>query len=249
MKEKDFIQESQYSIPYHYIPSIDGGNFTQTFNWTWGINYISAIEFITNEIVKLNKKSICDVGTGDGRLLRELKKAITSKTTYLKGIDYSRRSIELAKSLNPDIKFDIVNILEENEFEKFDVITLIEVFEHIPLEYAYKFSRKVKEMLNKDGFLLITVPHKNKPLNKKHYQHFTKDSLLNYFEEGFEVDKLLYLEDRNYLKTFINIILTNRLFILNNQLLKNWLYSLYKKHCLFSDSKKAGRIYARLKKK
>ena len=71
MNKEQKIQNQEYEFPYHYIPKFRG-DFTQTNNWIWGRNYISAIEFILTQIKKDSKKieSIADVGCGDGRLTK-----------------------------------------------------------------------------------------------------------------------------------------------------------------------------------
>ena len=63
------IQEIEYYFPYHYISEFRDG-FNQTFNWTWGLYHISAVEFLISQLQTLDFDSVVDVGCGDGRLGR-----------------------------------------------------------------------------------------------------------------------------------------------------------------------------------
>lgn len=248
MKKKQFIQDIEYEFPYHYIPSFREG-FNQTYNWSWGRNYVSTIEFLLTEVKKDSKeiKSIVDVGCGDGRITKELVLDFGDK--YVVGIDYSKRAINLAKALNPNINFlnkDIINGAISN---KFDAITLVEVFEHIPKEVCNNFVIGLLNLLNNEGKIYLTVPHQNKPVSAKHFQHFSYNSLIAYFEEFFLVEKVVYFDKLSVWNTLLNRIFVNKLFILNNRMINNMLYKLYKKYFFFAKEDNCGRIYLKLKKK
>ncbi len=63
MKQPQADQDSEYSFPYHYIPQFRGG-YSQVRAWTWGTQYLSAIELVLDAMASQNKgvKSIADVG-------------------------------------------------------------------------------------------------------------------------------------------------------------------------------------------
>jgi 2-polyprenyl-3-methyl-5-hydroxy-6-metoxy-1,4-benzoquinol methylase len=239
------IQEEQYSFPYHYIPTLKDGNFSQHINWSWGINYMTTLEFIISQLKRINFKNLCDVGTGDGRLVNEISKIFPQKK--ISGIDSSQKSIEMAKLFNPTLDYEVYDILKNNSYKnKHDIITLIEVFEHIPINEQKKFIKGLYNLLTPGGILLLTVPSTNKKLNAKHYQHFTKDMLEHKFINFFQIEKIIYFEHKIKLEKIIKKILTNKLFILNHQGIKNYLYRLYQKKCFFSTKEKGGRIYMKL---
>lgn len=241
-------QDIEYNFPYHYIPQVKNG-FTQTYNWTWGKNYIAAIEFILENIEKdKNKiKSIADVGCGDGRLVKELSDNYSD--IRIMGIDYSNRAIDLAKAMNPESNFISINIINNILEDKFDAITLVEVFEHIPLDLCNDFVDGLSNQLNDNGVIYLTVPHKNKPLSYKHFQHFTYDSLSEYFTGKFKIEEVVFFDKLSKWNKLINLLLVNKIFILNNNFLNNYIYNFYKKHCFFSKEKNCGRIYLKLIKK
>ncbi len=243
--EAQKIQDLKYSFPYHYIPQFSP-YFSQNYNLGGGLNYTARLEFIIKKISKIKFNSLCDVGTGDGRIVKELAEHINGKEIW--GIDYSQRAIKLAQAMNPDLIFKKCDIVKETLDKKFDIITLIETFEHIPLDEIENFVRSLWEMLNENGTLLLTVPHKNLPLEKKHFQHFNPSGLEEYFAKHFTIEKTVLLGKQGKLQKIIKKILTNNLFILNQRTTKDLLYKTYKKYCLFAKEKDCERICMKLKK-
>lgn len=112
LHQKQRIQEEEYIFPYHYIPTCEGGNFCPTRSWSWGYQYLSAVQSILERIKKLDFESLLDVGCGDGRFLREVKKTYSNKE--LLGTDRSERAIPSAKTLNPDIPWVVQDISKED---------------------------------------------------------------------------------------------------------------------------------------
>ena len=248
MKNEQILQNEEYEYPYHYIPQYRGG-FSQTYNWIWGRNYISAIEFILGEIKKDSKsiKSIVDVGCGDGRLTKEL--AFEFENKYIAGYDYSKKAIDLAKAINPNLNFTEKNIINDIATEQFDAISLVEVFEHIPLENCDGFVKGLVKLLNKNGLVYLTVPHKNKPVSEKHFQHFSYKTLTDYFENDFKVEEVVFFDKLTKWNRVFNLILVNKLFILNSRYLNNLIFKIYKKYFFVAKEKNCGRIYLKLSKK
>ncbi len=84
--------------------------------------------------VNLENKSLIDVGCGGGLLCESLY----SKKTKIKGIDLSKSAIEIAKThqiinnLNIDYQLiSIENLIEESDV-KYDVLSCLELIEHVP---------------------------------------------------------------------------------------------------------------------
>ena len=248
MKKQQLKQDAEYNFPYHYIPRYKD-SFSQNYHWAWGKQYLSAIEFILNEIKKdLNDiDSIVDIGCGDGRFTRELHENFQNKK--IRGIDYSTKSIDLAKALNPDLIFTCVDIINNKIDEKFDAITLIEVFEHIPIEQASNFAESLKDILNKNGKVFLTVPHENKPLQDKHFQHFNYESLVRYFKNNFDISEVKYIQKHDKLLSLLNKLMFNKSWIINSSFINNLFYKLYKKRYFFASKKNCARIYLKMTKK
>lgn len=241
-------QEEEYNYPYHYIPEFRN-YFSPLKDWTWSFEYISAIEFILNQIKKDENfiNSIADVGCGDGRLTKELSFDFPKQKVI--GIDFSNKAIELAKAINPDLNFLNLDIINNNINNKYDAITLVEVFEHIPLDKCSNFVNALYEILNKNGVIYLTVPHKNKPLSYKHFQHFSLKSLENFFKEKFIIKKVVYIQKNSIFLNVIKLITHNKLYVITNKTINNRVYNLYKKYFFYTTKDKCGRIYLKLQKK
>lgn len=248
MTKEQQEQDIEYSFPYHYVSKFKDG-FTQNYNWGWGKQYVSAIEFILEEMEKdkENINSIVDVGCGDGRLTKELSECFVDKDVV--GIDYSTKAINLAKALNPNVKYENKDIVNDNIEKTYDAMTLIEVFEHIPLELCDDFARATAGLLNEGGVMYLTVPHQNKPVSYKHFQHFCYESLVKYFEKDFTVEKVEYIQKHDKLLTLFNMFMFNKIWIINSGFLNNMLYKFYKKRYFFAQENNCGRIYLKLRKK
>ncbi len=233
MKEQD-LQDAEYAFPYHYVSRFKDG-FNQTFTDTWGIHYVSTIEYLLQRLVELQWSSLLDIGCGDGRMTREIKLRFPYRN--VSGIDFSTRAIQLAKAMNqdiPDISFDSRDITIRQSIETYDIALLMEVLEHIPLESTSDFIAGVHAQLVTGGTLLLTVPHANKPIEYKHFRHFDSISLRAVLEPNFEIIEILPFERRSLMIKLLRLLLGNRLYILNSTMLLNLTYRFYKKnlfHC------------------
>lgn len=243
------IQENQYSFPYHYLPQWDGRNYSQHIILSWGYEYLSYNLFISEKLAELNFDSLLDVGCGDGRFLHEMYKRMPSK--HLAGIDYYEPAIKYANIMTPNVKFVCGDIRESVIFdEKFDVITLIDVLEHIPLNETESFIMGIYSQINENGKLLITVPSDNTSVQKKHFQHFNLESLKNIVSNYFEVEDVNYLNRR--LSKFHNIIrrfLFNRIYQINSEKLLGSLFRSYMQRYLMADPTSCRRIFVKCAKK
>ena len=138
LSDRQLIQESEYAYPYHYIPTWDGVHFSQTQALCWGYESLSYLHFILEKAEQIGFESLLDLGCGDGRFLRDLTQRIPGKRAI--GLDYSRRAIDFARIMNPQIEWICGDIGEENLFDfQFDIIALIETLEHIEPKAIARF--------------------------------------------------------------------------------------------------------------
>jgi len=129
-------------------------------------------EFYAEARFKLIKKykpyieSILDVGCGSGIFLTK----INSDVRQSKGIDISEKAVKQAKrkGLNVELK----SVFEE--YDKYDVITLIEVVEH--LQDLNALFDKLYNLLNKDGIIYFQTG------NTSSFQFFLKRKKWHYFD-------------------------------------------------------------------
>jgi len=101
-------------------------------------------------------QSALDVGCGNGRLLE----AMTIMNIEYLGIDQSRELIALAQRNYPTYSFGVGDILSIHNVteKKYDWVTSIAVLHHIPgEEHRLKALRELKERMNDDGRIILTV--------------------------------------------------------------------------------------------
>ena len=173
---------------------------------------------------------------------REL--ALRFKNRRVLGVDYSERAIGLAKAMNhdlPQLRFEQLDITAPHPLPGSDAAILMEVFEHIPPADAGEFLRGVHSLLVPGGTLLLTVPHVNHALEPKHFRHFTAASLSEALEEQFEIVEIIPFEREGLARKLLNFLLGNRLFILNQGRLRDWLYRYYKQRLFHVESESSCR--------
>lgn len=146
-------------------------------------------------------RRLLDVGCGEGQLVCTASEAGWDAL----GIDLAKGAITIAQSFG-------VNCVEEDFFapslegERFDVITMTELIEHVP--GPGRFLRRARDLLNPGGLLYITTPNFASlarrlmggawhPIHPEHLSYFTPGVLRNLAarEAGLE---LMFAETRNF---------------------------------------------------
>jgi 2-polyprenyl-3-methyl-5-hydroxy-6-metoxy-1,4-benzoquinol methylase len=250
MDVKQIHQERQYGFPYHHIPSVKRDDFSQSRLLSWGYVYMSYLESVLDYIDSLSPDSILDIGCGDGKFLYEARKRFPD--AILAGNDYSQNAIAFAKAFNFNDRVHLSTNPAEKialEMGPFDIVTSIEVLEHIPLEETTSFCKNFASALAPHGLGIITVPSDNLPVNRKHYQHFNEKSLKRTLSEHLEVIEIRFLNKISWINWFIQRILSNRFFILNHSGIINTLYKYYCKNMLLTTPDKCERLMAVVKRR
>lgn len=189
MKSQQDRQEDRYAFPYHYIPQVDAGGFSQTEHWSWGYRYLGRLQVVRDLLSQAEFTSLLDVGCGDGRFLREASRWRAGRR--LLGVDISRKAVALAAALNPELEFRVRDICLDPGPDRFDVVTLLDVIEHIPPPELDRFIDSVAGLLRPGGLLVLTVPHRNAPVTPQHHQHFDSVSLSRLLRAAFEEPRVL----------------------------------------------------------
>jgi len=103
--------------------------------------------FKANKIIQflgkhnLTLKSVCEVGCGSGEMLVQLS-AQLANVNFL-GVDISQDAMDIAKAKEtPHIRFELGDITTSQFDQRFDLILVIDVIEHI--ENYFKFLRDVR---------------------------------------------------------------------------------------------------------
>lgn len=226
------IQELQYSFPYHYIPNNKGEKFSQVHSWSWGAKYLGGLSRVLKALEGIEHKSLIDIGCGDGRFLGELNQ-VNPQLDKL-GIDYSERAIAFAKAFNPGLNFECLDLTFHKFEKKFDVATMVEVLEHIPVDQVDQFLEGIAKSLKPNGALVLTVPHKNKPVSSKHFQHFSSEGLREVLSRHFSIDKIEPFDrERRWLRLLLKLMgFHGNNYLITNRFINNFLYKWILKDCL-----------------
>ena len=247
-EDKTFIkQDNLYIFPYHYLPQKINDKVFKPFRvHYWLYDYIFLINFLIEKIKNFKHDNLLDFGCGDGRFINDLKK-ITKKNLF--GYEISAQASSLFKAFNPETK--LINSIDQlKKFQNFfDVIIFSEVIEHIPDKNIRENIDVIHQILNKDGFLVVTAPHENNPVHKKHYRHYNFESLLKNFDTSkFEFVEKKFLFKSNIFKTIFRKLLFNRFFVINSNFIFKIFYS-FNNFFFFSEEKNCDTIFILLKKK
>lgn len=242
-------QEAQYSFPYHYLPRITNDGFSQFQHWSWGYRYLGRLKVVFDLLAKIEFQSLLDIGCGDGRFLSETLELYNDRK--LAGIDTSAKAITLAKQFNPGLELEQRDILVSPLNSRWDVITLLEVIEHIPRESLPDFMRAVGKMLRPGGTLIITVPHLNEKLIKKHYQHFDAENLIASIPAEFDDCSCVFFDHISPLmRVFLKLMGgSGKFYVISHQGLNNLLYKHYTRHCLYGDREETCKRIALMARK
>lgn len=162
------------------------------------VNYI-------NDLFPLDKQNILDVGCGGGILAESMAKLGGNVT----GIDQSEIAIKIAqlhaKENNLSINYKLLNIEEflKKDSSKFDVITCLEMIEHVPDPASIITSCSKK--LKKNGRLYVSTINRNLkaflfaivgaeyilnllPRGTHHYDKFIKPSEVKSWANGLNMN-------------------------------------------------------------
>ncbi len=244
---KRFIaQDSLYEFPYHYLPEKINDTIIKPFRVKyWLYNYLNLIEYFKNFFSRYQNKNILDFGCGDGRLIYELKKNTQNK---LYGYEISKKALLFFKAFNGNIEL-FENYDELNKKENyFDFIILSEVIEHIPDSEIKLNIELIHRILKSNGVLIVTAPHENVPVHKKHYRHYNSNALIGSFSnQKFELIERKFLFKQNIFLTILRKIFFNRYFLINSNILYKLYYKINKKF-FFGKENNCESILLKLKK-
>ena len=148
----------------------------------------------------LNPQKICEVGCGYGEILFNLQKNLSSETEFI-GYEISPQAFKICKNKeNSKLKFYLEDICAV-ETEKFDLLMLIDVFEHV--ENYVDFLRKIKPKGKKHLFHIpldmnVLSVARDHPIiiSRKsvgHLHYFNKNTALMTLEDcGYKIIDYFY---------------------------------------------------------
>lgn len=140
-------------------------------------NYLLKIADIGHSI-----NSALDIGCGDGVSILAMKEYGIKNP---KGIDTNIEQINAATQITPNVFFvESTEVFLKNEKEKYDLITLFDVIEHIPQEKQLELLTLIHAALKPHGRILIAAPNANASFASRyryidwtHHCSFTEHSI------------------------------------------------------------------------
>ena len=152
---------SKYYESDAYISHSDSSKGMINTLYYWVKNYSLKKKFSLISQASQGKK-ILDYGCGTG----EFVSFLNSKKMNAFGFEPNTNAFKIAKEKNPERIFNSNQILKN---EKFDVITLWHVLEHVP--DLNEVIEQLKNSLNPDGKLFVAVPN-YASFDAEYYQEF-----------------------------------------------------------------------------
>jgi 2-polyprenyl-3-methyl-5-hydroxy-6-metoxy-1,4-benzoquinol methylase len=161
-----------------------------------GPSVISRKRIILKLIKKVNPKNkkIIDIGCGSGYLISEIKKEFKKNIFF--GADISETAISIARKKYPSNNFQIFDICNKKELpkEKFDIVILEEVLEHIRDDV--RVLKNINFLLRKKSYLILSVPFGKKNWSRSdellgHFRRYEKRGLRSkLLKAGFRKNKI-----------------------------------------------------------
>src|ERR1700722_473127 len=148
----------------------------------------------------LQPKSICEVGCGAGEVLKLLQQGMSDSCVFW-GYDISPQALKMCESrANERLRFKLADLSQE-EGAFFDVLLVLDVFEHVPDYYGF-----LNGIRNKGDLKIFHIPLdlsvqavlRKKGLLKRrelygHIQYFTKETALETLKDaGYELLDYFY---------------------------------------------------------
>ena len=200
------LLEEIYSKNYHYdvhLLTLDEKKFRS----------VEMAKFIRKNYQSNKNKHVFEIGCMYGYLLEELKNDFT-----VSGIEIGKVAVNFCNSHGLDVKESSIENYLSTYNEKFDLIILSHVFEHLLSPEI--ILEKLSDRLNHDGKIIISVPNSNSFFRKMfgrnwgwwqvpvHINHFRESAIRKLAEQkGMKVEIVRYKggDSLMILLNFINL--------------------------------------------
>lgn len=177
----------------------------------WYVARRKIIEKVIKNNINLENKEnlkVLEIGCGTGGNLVYFSKIFPK----IQGVECCEKAITFAKQ-KTKIKMQTGKLPDDLPFkkEKFDIIFMFDVLEHI--EEENKTLKKIHQILNEQGKLIITVPAfkllwSNHDTRNQHYRRYTKGMLKqSLIKGGFKINYSNYFNFLLFLPIFITRML------------------------------------------
>jgi len=158
--------------------------------------YLQNLDFL---VETSNVKKILEVGCGEGYIIKHLREKFN---VNIIGMDISNDILEIARSMNPNLKFFLGDIYKLGfKDDSFDMVLILEVLEH--LKYPNRALEEIKRVSKE--YVIVSVP--NEPIFRAmnilrlkylqnwgntpgHVNNWNKKDFITLLEKHFEILEL-----------------------------------------------------------
>lgn len=171
----------------------------------WFLSKKKIILSMIKKYIPKNKEDIgiLDIGCGSGLMLKDLE-----EIGKVYGLDSSDEAIKFSsQKFNGIIKKGSLPDDIPYPNERFDIITVLDVLEHI--EKDKESIGKIKNLLKDNGIFVITIPANmylwsNHDNIHNHLRRYTKDDLYKkIILSGFKIEKISYYNSLLYIPIYL----------------------------------------------
>ncbi|HEY2904268.1 MAG TPA: methyltransferase domain-containing protein [Vicinamibacterales bacterium] len=153
-----WLQERQYATPYHWEQT---GN--DEIEYHLRTEVVLELARVSSSNADRTKQRLLDIGCGDARFAAD-----AARRAWTVGVDVSQRALTFAHDLVPA--------------GAFDVVTLLDVIEHIPDANEAAVIREALRVLKPGGHLVISTNTDRITREWKHYRHYSIDRFRRLFD-------------------------------------------------------------------
>ncbi|MDD5573842.1 MAG: class I SAM-dependent methyltransferase [Candidatus Omnitrophica bacterium] len=159
MSDQKIVDPNLYDLDYYYRDNEGCHEYAQGLDNAIHPKYRHVLEMFCPR----RGDEVLDVGCGRGELLYYCAK----KGAHVLGLDYSRAAIEIARQtiqmlpveIRPFVKAEMGDVAEYDFPHCYDLIFMLDVFEHMNDDQLERTFEKFKKILDKDGKIVITTPN------------------------------------------------------------------------------------------
>lgn len=144
-------------------------------------------------VSKLRRKddfSVLDIGCGDFPFLRTLY-TNKMKPRYYLGVDVRDMNGHQGVEPNFEHEFQIVDLIDSVpmcKYDNWDLITFLEVIEHVSKENGIKILSNIRDVMASDTYLFLSTPCFNGKAAANHVYEWEYEELKNQLELMFDVE-------------------------------------------------------------
>lgn len=191
------------SIPLQkVIKYYDDNTSRKIDDYIYGNERIDKAWNTIKESVSCPPKNILEIGCGIGQFSNRMSQHWTNSNIL--GVDISPESISIAKKVfsNSSLAFEEGNIYSFNRDVKYDLIVMIDVYEHIEVSRREIVYKTISKLLNDNGKVFMTIPtprhlnwlRENNPKEIQPVDNNIDIGLINLFSSKIGARVLFYKE-------------------------------------------------------